>query len=44
MTTDELAKQVFADTAILLLHPDEDKKRAAKERLYALMYPKDTTP
>ena len=41
MTTEQLAKQVFADTAILLLHADENKKRAAKKRLYALMYPKE---
>lgn len=32
------AQTVFAETAILLLHPDEWRRAVAKERVYAIIH------
>ncbi len=44
MTTlveDERTQTMFAETAILMLHPDESRRALAKERVYAILYPAD---
>jgi hypothetical protein len=35
---DEAVRTIFAETAILLTHPDEARRALAKERVYAILY------